>query len=275
MKFAVCNLRFGACLLFLSALGIALITSPARAQSKRSGASDSAQQQTIKIEPYKGPPIYLPEAEVIAKPKVVSRETIPEKYEDGKPRIEREVAHYSDNNFAADGKYREFHPNGKPFIEGQFAEGRQVGEWTYYFDNGQINRKATFKDGKLDGKWDVLREDGTLAGKRSFKDGKRDGDWITYDPTGKQPISEEHYANGEEDGEWKTWYPNGQLRQQVTFKAGKREGMGGEWDDKGNKLVEANYKNGKFDGQATRYFADGKKIVQVYKDGRLESEAKQ
>lgn len=239
-------------------------------------AAGSSSDNTTKIEPYTGPPVYLEEPEQIAKPTIVTRESIPEKYEDGKTlRIEREVAHYSDNNFAADGKYREYYPTGKPFIEGQFANGRQTGEWTYYFDNGQVNRKATFNDGKPNGSWEVHRADGTLAAKRGFKDGLRDGDWITYDATGKQPLTEEHYVNGEEDGVWKVWFPSGKLKQQAGFKIGKRTGMSAEWDDKGQKLIEAEYSDGKLNGTATRYFADGKTTVQKYKDGRFVSESKQ
>ena len=89
-------------------------------------ADSSGDQNSVKIEPYTGPPIYLEEPEQIAKPQIVTRENLPEKYDDNKTiRVEREVAHYSDNNFAADGKYREYYPTGKPFIEGQFKAGRK------------------------------------------------------------------------------------------------------------------------------------------------------
>jgi antitoxin component YwqK of YwqJK toxin-antitoxin module len=252
---------------------------PAPAPAKptaSSSLSDSAPHEGIKIEPYTGPPIYLEEQEQVAAPTIVTRENLPEKYDDGKTmRVEREVAHYSDNNFAADGKYREYHPNGKPFIEGQFKAGRQTGEWTYYFENGQVNRKATYVDGKPNGSWEVFRADGTLSAKRGFKDGVRDGEWITYDATGKQPLAEEHYANGEEDGVLKVWFPNGKLSKQVSFKNGKREGASTEWDDKGQKLVDAEWRDNKLNGTATRYFPDGKTIVQKYKAGRFESELKQ
>jgi antitoxin component YwqK of YwqJK toxin-antitoxin module len=238
-------------------------------------AADNSTDNSVKIEPYRGPPIFLDEQEQVAKPTIVSRDNLPEKYDDGKTiRVEREVARYSDNNFAADGKYREYYPSGKPFIEGQFKEGRQVGDWTYYFENGQVNRKATFTDGKTNGSWEIHREDGTLSAKRGFKDGVRDGDWITYDSTGKQPLSEEHYANGKEDGVWKVWYPNGKLKQQATFKNGKREGTSAEWNDKGDKLIEAEYADNKLNGTATRYLPDGKKVTQTYKDGRFVSETK-
>lgn len=255
-------------------------TNPARAADSKSTASSSAdsddsKENSVKIEPYTGPPIFLDEAEQVAKPTIVTRDSLPEKYDDGKTmRVEREVAHYSDNSFAADGKYREYYPDGKPFIEGQFKEGRQIGDWTYYFDNGQVNRKAIYVDGKANGSWEVHREDGTLAAKRGFKDGIRDGDWITYDATGKQPLSEEHYADGKEDGTWKVYYPDGKLKVQVSFKNGKPEGTRSEWNDKGEKLMDSEYAAGKLNGATTRYFPDGKKTTQIYKDGRFVSESK-
>jgi antitoxin component YwqK of YwqJK toxin-antitoxin module len=243
-------------------------------RAPRGGAPATSQQEAIKIEPYKGPPIFLDEPErVNVESRVVSRETIKEKLGDG--RIEREVARFSDDSFAADGAYREFHPNDKPFIEGQFVKGRQEGEWKYYFENGQLNRKVTYKNGKQNGTWEVFRADGTIQAKRGFKDGLRDGEWTTYDATGKQTLTEEHYASGERDGVWKSWYPNGQQKLQVGFKKGKYDGVSIEWDDKGQKRLEAEYSDNKLNGTLTRWLPDGRKIVQKYDNNRLVSESKE
>lgn len=246
------------------------------ADAKSSGAGTSGgRPESVKIEPYTGEPIMLTEVTQVAKPTIVAHETLKEKYEDGTIRVERDIAKYSDDNFAADGNYREYHPNGKPFIEGQFKEGRQTGDWTYYFDNGQVNRKVTYVDGKQNGSWDVFRADGTLAAKRGFKDGLRDGAWATYDATGKQQLTEEHYAAGKKDGEWKVFFPDGKIKQQASFKDDKRDGTSAEWDEKGQKLVEANYKGDKLDGAVTRFLPDGKKVVLTYKEGKFVSESKE
>jgi antitoxin component YwqK of YwqJK toxin-antitoxin module len=245
-------------------------------EAAKSAAPATAAQESVKVEPYTGPPIYLEEPAEVAAPTIVTRQTRKENYDDGKTvRVEREIALYSDNSLAADGIYREFYPDGKPFLEGQFVKGRQHGEWTYYFDNGQVNRKATFSEGKPNGSWEVFRADGTLAAKRGFKDGKRDGEWINYDETGKQPLTEEHYVAGEPDGVWKTWFPNGKQKQQVSFKQGKRDGVSTEWNDKGEKQVEVTYTDGKLNGTATRWLADGKTIEQKYENGRFISETRQ
>jgi antitoxin component YwqK of YwqJK toxin-antitoxin module len=229
-------------------------------------------KEGVKIQPYTGPPIYLDEPEQVAEPKIVSHQKIEDKYEDGKIRVEREVAIFSDNHFEADGKYREYYPNGKLFVEGQFRRGRQDGEWAYYFDNGQLNRKAKFKNGQPDGPREMFRADGTLLAKRNFREGRRDGEWVTYDKTGEQPLREEHYAAGKQDGVWKTWHANGQLRQQISLKDGKRHGTVTEWDEKGEKRAELNFVDDKLHGTATRWYPDGRKIVQQYNEGRLESQ---
>jgi len=235
--------------------------------------SSGNQQDSLRITPYEGPPIYLDEQEVVAEPTIVRREVIREQYDDGQNRVEREVAHYSDNHFEADGVYREFYPNGKLFVEGRFREGLQHGEWTFFHDNGQANRKATYNNGQPDGAWEVYRADGTLAAKRSFRNGQRHGEWITYDETGKQPLREEHYVDSKPDGVWKVWFPNGQQRQQIAFKQGQLDGTGVEWDEQGEKRAEVSYAGGKLNGTRTLWLKDGRKIVQQYETGRLVSQS--
>src|SRR6476469_7677791 len=102
----------GFCIRFVALLVLALVAWSANALAAE---PPRAGQESVKIEPYKGPPIFLDEPEKISDaPTIVTKETIKEKLGDG--RVEREVAHYSDNSFAADGSYKEVHPNGKAFI---------------------------------------------------------------------------------------------------------------------------------------------------------------
>jgi antitoxin component YwqK of YwqJK toxin-antitoxin module len=228
--------------------------------------------ESAKVEPYTGPPIYLDESEPPPKPTVVSRQKATNEYPDGTLRWEREVARLSDNSFVADGYYREFHPNGKPFVEGTYRDGRQEGKWVYYFDNETKNREATYKNGRPDGAWEVFRADGTLESKRSYKNGVRQGEWVTYDATGKQPRKIEVYADGKADGQWKLWFPDGKLNREMTFKAGKRDGPIVEYREDGSKVLEGVYEDGQLEGTVTIWSADGRKAVQEYEAGKLVSE---
>ena len=120
-----------------------------------------------------------------------------------------QIARYSDNHFVADGFYREFYPNGEKFVEGQYKNGRQDGNWTYWHDNGKVQRKVNYNNGQPDGSWEVLNAEGAVVAKRGYKDGKRDGTWVVYDETGKQPLREESLRDGKADGTWKVWFPTG------------------------------------------------------------------
>lgn len=242
----------------------------ADSDAKPSASDDKA--ESVTVEPYTGPPIYLDEPETPPPPTVVDRQRATSNYPDGKLRWEREVARLSDNHFVADGYYREYYPDGKPFVEGTYKNGRQVGVWTYWHNNGTKSRQVTYKNGMPDGSWESHRADGTLEAKRSFKDGKREGEWIVYDDTGKQPLREEHYANGKPDGEWKLWFPSGKLNRQISFKNGKRDGLAVEYREDGSKALEGTYANGKLQGTTTLWSTDGRKVIQEYEGGRLVTE---
>src|SRR5262245_53893839 len=49
-------------------------------QPASGGAAGSSRQDSVKIEPYKGPPVYLEETPQVAKATIVTHQTIPEKY---------------------------------------------------------------------------------------------------------------------------------------------------------------------------------------------------
>jgi antitoxin component YwqK of YwqJK toxin-antitoxin module len=240
------------------------------ADTNSSGAKDKG--ESITVEPYKGPPIYLDEVGTPPPPTIVERQTATKNYPDGTLHWERELVRLSDDHFVADGYYREYYPNGKLFVEGTYKNGRQEGEWTYWHDNGTKSRQVTYKNGFPDGEWESHRADGTLEAMRAFKNGKRDGGWIIYDDTGKQPLRVEQYKEGKADGEWKLWFPSGQLQRQIEFKNGKRDGKAVEFREDGSKVLEGSYQDGKVYGTMTLWSTDGRKIVQEYDNGRLVSE---
>jgi antitoxin component YwqK of YwqJK toxin-antitoxin module len=238
-------------------------------------AAEDDSQGAATIERYTGPPIFLDEPETPPPAALVEKRVDTEKYEDGSVRIERQIARYSDDHFVADGFYREFYPNGQKFTEGQYKDGLQDGTWTYWHDNGKEQRVVNYKNGQPDGQWDVLNPEGYVVAKRGYKDGKRDGTWVVYDETGKQSLREEAYTAGKANGIWKVWFPSGQLKTQVGIKDGVRNGTFAEWDEKGTPRYELNFVDGKLEGAATLWGADGQKVNQQYKDGKLLKETKE
>ncbi len=232
-------------------------------------ADTNLKRESVIIQPYKGPPIYLNEPPVPPPATIVAeRKPHETKYKDGTIHIERQITRYSDDRIENDGMYREYFPNGQLFVEGEYVKGEQQGKWVYWHDNGQQCRTVNYQNGLPDGSWAVSRADGTLDSKRSFEAGKRDGEWINYDNTGELKLNLSNYRDGQPHGIWNEWFPSGQQKRDMQFKDGKREGKAIEWDGEGNKRAEAHYKDGKFHGLVSQWSADGEKFVQEFDQGR-------
>ena len=249
-------------------VGIALLLSTsARAQK----AKPAAGGESAKIEPYTDPPIYLPE-NVQVEATWVKKWVDTQKYDDGKPKTEREISSFSDERMVNDGFYREYFANGQMFLEGQYERGTPVGQWKYYHDNAQLAKTVKFEDGKPAGEIELRRPDGTLDAKRTYSQGKRDGTWTAFDITGEKPAREEHYVEGKPDGVWKFWFDDGKQSQEIAFRDGKRHGVSTEWDKEGVKRAEVNFADGDKHGKSTQWTADGKVIEQTFSAGKLVSE---
>jgi antitoxin component YwqK of YwqJK toxin-antitoxin module len=247
-------------------------------QSTSQQAAAEVKRETVTIEPYTGPPIFLPRAEDPIPATKVEERTIIDYYDPEtkeKPKTERLVARYSDDSLVNAGAYREFYEDGQVFVEGQYSEGNATGEWTYYHPNGEVAKKVNFVAGQPDGVVELFRADGTKEAIREFADGRRAGTWKTFGDSGEQQLTEEVYVDGKAEGVWQTWYDDGQQRQQIAFKAGKREGLSIEWDKDGIKRAEVNFKENKQDGMTRIWAADGTLVEQVYENGKLISTKRQ
>ncbi|TWT88509.1 MORN repeat variant [Pseudobythopirellula maris] len=250
---------------FIALLVIAAFAAPhALAQS-----SDEA----LKIEPYTGPPIYLPESPPPPAPKIVESRDFSLKYEEtGNPKMERTIVRYSDETVANHGPYKEYYSNGQVFTEGEYDEGDPIGEWTYYHPNGVMAKKITYRDGLAEGEVEFRNAEGVLESKRQYDAGKRDGTWKQYAEDGEQVINEQHYEKGKPAGLWRSWFKNGQLRQENPFVDGKREGTSKEWTEDGRLKATAEFKAGLRDGKTIVYQRDGTTEERVYVEGRLQKQ---
>ena len=243
-------------ILFAAGVGVAQDKSPGR--------------ESVTIEPYTGPPVYLPESEPPPPPRRVESRVVKENFPNtDTPRFERGVVKFSDDSVVSDGPHKEYYSSGQLHVEGVFKLGRASGSWTYYHPNGKVAKQVTYRDGRPDGDVNVYNEDGQLIKKRSYVDGQRSGTWEKYTADGTQKLLEQSYVDGMLEGVVKAWYSNGQLRQESTFVAGKREGLATEWTLAGDKRAELNFKAGKRDGEATVWQRDGRVLEQTYEEGRL------
>lgn len=229
------------------------------------------QQESIQIEPYTGPPIFLPDPPPTPPATEVETTEVTDYYdreEKQKPRTKRKIVRYSDNSRKSHGTYEEFFESGETFVKGEYRHGVPVGTWEYFHENGAPAKVVTYEDGKVTGEVEVKREDGTLLAVRNYSAGKRTGDWVTYNESGEKPLVESHYSDGKPDGVWQLWHSNGEKRQQIPFVDGKRDGTVLEWSDDGEKRAEATFVDGLRDGVTRLYLPDGRQFEQVFSEGK-------
>jgi antitoxin component YwqK of YwqJK toxin-antitoxin module len=259
------RLRLTAFAALLAASGIASAQDAAPAAA----SSNEPRRESVTIEPYTGPPIYLPEGEAPPPPTEVESRVVKENFPGGdKVRFERGVVRYSDDTIVSNGPHKEFFSNGQLYVEGAFDKGKAIGKWVFHHENGKVAKEVTYKAGRPDGEVKLFNEEGKLVARREYAAGNRNGVWETYSDDGEQKLREENYKDGKANGAFRTWYTNGQLRQETQFVDGKLEGLATEWTRVGDKRAEVNFKNGLKDGVSRLWQADGKVIEQNFAEGK-------
>lgn len=145
------------------------------------------------------------------------------------------------------------------------AEGRPDGEERVYsvpdYDREPI-RIVPWKHGKRDG---IEREfrDGRLRVVTPWVDDKIQGDRKTYSPEGRL-IGDTRFENGEPNGPSRTYDAEGRLVQEANMKNGVRDGAVRDyWPGTDKIRREVRYANGRLEGWAREYYADGKVKRQV------------
>ncbi|MCX6285390.1 MAG: toxin-antitoxin system YwqK family antitoxin [Bacteroidetes bacterium] len=122
-----------------------------------------------------------------------------------------------------DGPWKEFFADGTLKSEGNYVDGKPVGDWKYYHLNGKTEQIGKFnKQGIPEGKWKWFYEDGKLLREENYRNGLRDGLLSEYDDEGNL-IEEGEFVDGEEDGPW--FYLTGNDYVKGTFRDGLRTGV--------------------------------------------------
>ena len=94
------------------------------------------------------------------------------------------------------GKWKE--QSGDVLSEGEYRNGRQVGEWTSYYSNGKLAFKGTFKAGYPDGEHCFYYRNGRLREIQSYSGGIRNGVWKKFLDTGELFFEEKYDQDKDE-----------------------------------------------------------------------------
>jgi antitoxin component YwqK of YwqJK toxin-antitoxin module len=110
--------------------------------------------------------------------------------------------------------------SGKTLIKGNYRNGLQDGEWSFFYpDNGAVMQVLRYAGGFLEGPASGYYPSGTVEWQGSFKKNEREGEWIWY-------------------------HEDGSVSTRVSLVAGKKDGQQVFFNSQGKKVREETYKGG-------------------------------
>ena len=172
------------------------------------------------------------------------------------------------------GFWKEFHPNGELKSEGEYKDGKRIGDWKFYHSNKKTEQIGKYdKKGNAQGVWKWYYESGNLLREENYANNLREGLMTEYGDTGAV-ITKGEFVEGQKEGKW--IYELGDYREEGNYKEDKRDG---EWkhyySDSGKLRFEGKFVDGNPDGWHKYYYSNGKlRQEENYEVGQKEGEWK-
>ncbi len=170
-----------------------------------------------------------------------------------------------------EGAWEEYYSDKILKAEGNYGDGKRIGEWKFYFRNGKIEQTGNYnKLGKFDGVWYWYFPDEELLREESYLDGLLDGYIVEYDEEGNI-ILEGQYVDGYEDGQW--MFISGEITTEGYYIDGMRSGKWKTYYSDGSLSFEGEFIDDNPNGRHV-YYWDNHKVKQEgrYIMGRKEGD---
>lgn len=166
-----------------------------------------------------------------------------------------------------DGTWSEHYDEGKPKVQGQIRNGREVGLWIYWHENGERSAEGRYVNGKRHGLWTTWHADSSKESAGIYSYGEREGSWIDHHPGGtrKQVAT---YLNGQPEGRIVRWHANGTRESEGFCVSGDLDGPWRGWYPTGATSSHGDYRYGIRVGRWTFLDADGE--LNPSRSGRYE-----
>ena len=154
------------------------------------------------------------------------------------------------------GRWKEYYASGELKGEGEYIDGRRIGDWIFYHQNGKIEQKGKFlKGAKPSGLWVWFYESGNMLRQENFTNGLENGMLIEYNDSGRVTTKGE-FVDGEKEGPW--ILEDGDIVEQGVYKNGQKDGIWKTYSKRQVLLFQGNFIDGNPDGKHVFYYENGK-----------------
>lgn len=153
------------------------------------------------------------------------------------------------------GKWCDFFPNGQKRYEGQFKNGKCIGEFRYYDEQGNLKATNEFDKSGTKALNKTYAPNGRVIATGNYLNQQKDGEWRYYEPATGHLIMTEEYKEGKADG-WSRLYNPGTERvaEEMQYVAGLREGICRQYFDTGYLMMECVYHDDMKQGLSKSYY---------------------
>jgi antitoxin component YwqK of YwqJK toxin-antitoxin module len=156
------------------------------------------------------------------------------------------------------GHWKVEHPNGKTEYEGEFLEGRPVGEMLRYHENGSLRARMIFDpDGRRSYVY-LFYSNGKAAAEGPYVDQLKDSVWTYYSEFDGSVRVRESYSMGKLHGTSRSYYPDGNISEEVEWKENVKHGAWKQYYNDGTIRLSGQYEQGLLQGNYEVFYSNGK-----------------
>jgi antitoxin component YwqK of YwqJK toxin-antitoxin module len=165
------------------------------------------------------------------------------------------------------GKWQKTYFNGRLMYEGEFKDGKPVGEWTRFHESGQVKAKINYAENSDSAFAQLFDVWGKKIADGAYVNEKREGKWIFFSNNVK--VAEEEFSNGEKHGFSRKFYPSGEVLEESEWQNGVQEGNYRVFFKTGKPYMQCKFSTGKRNGLCLSYFQNGRIEMEAHYKNNL------
>jgi len=171
------------------------------------------------------------------------------------------------------GLWQKQQPNGRLMYEGNFKDGKPVGEWKRFHAGGQVKAVIKYRTDSDSAFAQLFDEWGQKVAEGIYLNEKKSGLWIYFSEDRK--IAYEQFVDGEKHGKSRKYYETGEVWEETDWVRGKQEGSYQVFFKNGEPFLQIKMSNNQRNGLCLSYFQNGRLELEAnYKNGLRHGEWK-
>lgn len=164
----------------------------------------------------------------------------------------------TDSQGRRQGKWVDFHDNGKIRYTGEFKNNEPIGEFLYYSEEGTLVAKNNYLKKSNITETEMYAANGKVIAKGKYINKKKHDKWEYFSEENGALILTENYENGIIVGKSVAYSSVTQIvLEEIEYSNGMKNGICNRYYDNGRIMERATYQNDKLNGDYYFYYPNG------------------